>query len=87
MPKDILNNVRATGEFVVNIFGEGLAKEVNASSVEATLELNEFEIAQIEVSSSLSVHSPRVRLAPIHFESKLNQIVESIQTPAVDSKS
>lgn len=80
-PKDTLKNIRATGEFVVNIFGEDLAHEMNASSVEASPDLNEFEFAQVEMEASLMVRPPRVRQAPIHFECKLNQIVEISPNP------
>ncbi|MBI1792812.1 MAG: flavin reductase family protein [Chloroflexi bacterium] len=80
-PKDSLNNVRATGEFVVNIFGEELVNEMNATSVEAPPEWNEFEITGLETAPSLTVSPPRVRKAPIHFECKLNQIVEINREP------
>lgn len=80
-PKDTLNNVRETGEFVVNIFGEDLAHEMNATSVEAPSEWNEFEIAGLETAPSLTVSPPRVRKAPIHFECRLNQIVEIGREP------
>jgi flavin reductase (DIM6/NTAB) family NADH-FMN oxidoreductase RutF len=80
-PKDTLNNVRATREFVINIFGEELVHEMNASSVEAPAELNEFEFAGLETAPSLAVRPPRVRKAPIHFECKLNQIVEISREP------
>jgi flavin reductase (DIM6/NTAB) family NADH-FMN oxidoreductase RutF len=80
-PKDTLNNVRATGEFVINIFGEDLAQKMNASSVEAPPELNEFEFAELETAPSLTVRPPRVRLAPIHFECRLNQIIEINPNP------
>jgi flavin reductase (DIM6/NTAB) family NADH-FMN oxidoreductase RutF len=81
LPKDTLNNVRETQEFVVNIFGEELVHEMNLTSVEAPSELNEFEFAGIESAPSLTVSPPRVRKAPIHFECKLNQIVEISREP------
>lgn len=80
-PKDTLNNVRETGEFVVNVFGEDLVHEMNATSVEAPPEWNEFEVAGLETAPSLTVSPPRVLRAPIHFECKLNQIVEISREP------
>lgn len=80
-PKDTMNNVRQTKEFVVNIFGEELVHEMNATSVEAPAAWNEFEIAGLETAPSLTVSPPRVRKAPIHFECRLNQIVEVSREP------
>lgn len=80
-PKDTMNNVRQTKEFVVNIFGEELIHEMNATSVEAPAAWNEFEIAGLETAPSLTVSPPRVRKAPIHFECRLNQIVEISREP------
>ena len=44
-PKDTLNNVKATGEFVVNIVTEELAPAMIATSVEIASAVNEFELA------------------------------------------
>ncbi len=79
--KDTLNNVKATGEFVVNIFGEELATEMVATSVEIAPEVNEFELAELESAPSAAVKPPRVARSPIHFECKLTQIVEIGNNP------
>jgi flavin reductase (DIM6/NTAB) family NADH-FMN oxidoreductase RutF len=74
--KDTLNNVKATGEFVVNIVTEELTPAMIASSVEIASEVNEFELTGLETASSVVVRPPRVAQSPIHFECKLTQIVE-----------
>jgi flavin reductase (DIM6/NTAB) family NADH-FMN oxidoreductase RutF len=79
--KDTLNNVKATGEFVVNIFGEELASEMVATSVEIAANVNEFELAGLESAPSTVVKPPRVAESPIHFECKLTQIVEIGNNP------
>jgi flavin reductase (DIM6/NTAB) family NADH-FMN oxidoreductase RutF len=79
--KDTLNNVKATGEFVVNIFGEELASEMVATSVEIAANVNEFELAGLESAPSTVVKPPRVAKSPIHFECKLTQIVEIGNNP------
>jgi len=79
--KDTLNNVKATGEFVVNIFGEELATEMVATSVEIAPEVNEFELTGLETSPSTVVKPPRVAEGPIHFECKLTQVVEIGNNP------
>jgi len=79
--KDTLNNVKATGEFVVNIFGEELAEQMVATSVEIAADVNEFELAELETAPSVVVKPPRVAESPIHFECKVTQIVEIGNNP------
>jgi flavin reductase (DIM6/NTAB) family NADH-FMN oxidoreductase RutF len=83
--KDTLNNVRATGEFVVNIVTEALVEAMNASSLEAEAAVNEFEISGLATSPSVTVRPPRVSLSPIHFECRVHQIVEIGQKPGSGS--
>jgi flavin reductase (DIM6/NTAB) family NADH-FMN oxidoreductase RutF len=79
--KDTLNNVRATGEFVVNIVTEQLAEAMTRTSVEAPPDVNEFEFAGLEAAPSVVVQPPRVGASPVHFECRLNQIVEISPQP------
>lgn len=80
-PKDTLINVRQTGEFVVNIVTEDLLKAMNDTSIEAPSEFNEFEFAGLTLSPSVTVRPPRVLESPIHFECKVNQIVDINNAP------
>lgn len=80
-PKDTLINVRLTGEFVVNIVTEDLLKAMNDTSIEAPSEFNEFEFAGLTLSPSVTVRPPRVLESPIHFECKVNQIVDINNAP------
>jgi len=79
--KDTLNNIRATNEFVVNIVTEPLAQAMNISSTEFPAAVNEFEAAGLTAVASQTVSPPRVGQSPIHFECKLNQIVEISDQP------
>lgn len=74
--KDTLNNVRATSEFVVNIVTEELLQAMNASSIEAPSDFNEFDYAGLTLAPSVVVKPPRVAESPIHFECKLREIIE-----------
>lgn len=74
--KDTLNNVKATGEFVVNIVSEELASSMVATSVEIAADVNEFELTGLATAPSVAVRPPRVAESPIHFECKVSQIVE-----------
>ena len=79
--KDTLNNVKATGEFVVNIVSEDLAYKMVATSVEIAADVNEFELVGLKTMPSIVVKPPRVAESPIHFECKLSQIVEIGNNP------
>ena len=79
--KDTLNNVRTTGEFVVNIVTEETLPAMNASSVEAPPDFNEFEYAGLNMMSSMFVKPPRVKESPVHFECKLREIIEINNEP------
>ncbi len=79
--KDTLNNVRATGEFVVNIVSEELLSAMNATSIEAPPDFNEVEFAHLTLESSVTVKPPRVKESPIHFECKVHQIIDINDQP------
>ena len=79
--KDTLNNIRATDEFVVNIVSEPLAQAMNSSSTEFPSAVNEFEVAGLTAAPSKTVSPPRVDQSPIHFECRLNQIIEISDQP------
>ena len=79
--KDTLNNVRATHEFVVNIVSLELLEAMNATSIEAPPGFNEAEYAGLTLVPSLTVKAPRVGESPIHFECRLNRIIEISDQP------
>lgn len=83
--KDTLNNVKATGEFVVNIVTEELATAMIATSVEIASEVNEFELAGLATAPSAVVKPPRVAESPIHFECRVSRIVEIGNQPGAGS--
>jgi flavin reductase (DIM6/NTAB) family NADH-FMN oxidoreductase RutF len=69
--KDTLNNVLATGQFVVNMATEELVAAMNATSVEMPPEGSEFEYAGLTPVPSVRVRPPRVAESPIHFECEM----------------
>ncbi len=73
--KDTLNNIRATGEFVVNVVTESLVEAMNTTATELPAEVNEFELAGVTAAPSALVRPPRVAESPVQFECRLNQIV------------
>lgn len=73
--KDSLTNVKATGEFVINIVNEEMMEQMNVTAANFPPEENEFEWAGVEMAPSVYVAPPRVARAPAAIECKLNQIV------------
>jgi len=66
--KDSLNNVRATGEFVVNLAPRWMFEEINASATAFPAEQSEFDMVGIEREPSLRVSPPRVAGSPAALE-------------------
>lgn len=83
--KDTLRNLRQTGEFVVNIVTEDLAKAMNISSTELPKEISEFNHARITTSPSVMVKPPRVADSPINFECQVVQIYDIGAEPGAGS--
>jgi flavin reductase (DIM6/NTAB) family NADH-FMN oxidoreductase RutF len=79
--KDTLKNVRATGEFVVNIVTEALANPMVLTSAELPADADEFEFAGLEKAPSVVVRPPRVAASPVHFECRLREIIEIGRDP------
>lgn len=75
-PKDTLANIRATGEFVVNIVGEDIAKKMNLCSGDYPPDGDEFTISGLTSLSSERVRPPRVAESRVHMECTLHQIIE-----------
>lgn len=79
--KDTLNNVRATNEFVVNIVTEELLQAMNASSIEAPPDFDEFNYAGLSLAPSVMIKPPRVKESPIHYECRVKQIIDISDQP------
>src|SRR5664279_672944 len=66
--KDTLANVRATGEFVLNIGTEAMLRPMNDSATNFPHGMSEFDAAGLEREPSVCVRPPRVASAPVAFE-------------------
>lgn len=73
--KDTLENVRATGEFVVNLASRSLMGQVNASSAPFPPEDDEAERLGIAMEPSALVAPPRVRDSPASIECRVHDTV------------
>lgn len=74
--KDTLRNIRATGEFVVNLSPESLTEQINQTSGPYAPERSEFDAAGLTREPSSLVSPPRVAESPVAFECRLRDIVE-----------
>lgn len=73
--KDTLRNIRATGEFVVNIVSLDLVEQMNLTAADFPPEEDEFEWAGLAPAPSSVVRPPRVARAKAAMECTLNQVV------------
>lgn len=74
--KDTLANIRATGEFVVNVVSYALRDAMNASSAQLPAEADEFAHAGLTPAPCETVLAPRVAEAPAALECRLWRIVD-----------
>ena len=74
-PKDTLRNLRASGEFVVNIVHEPMLEPMVRSSGDWPAGESEFAITGLTPVASERVRAPRVGESPIHFECRLEREV------------
>jgi flavin reductase (DIM6/NTAB) family NADH-FMN oxidoreductase RutF len=74
--KDTLANIRATGEFVVNIVSFALRDAMNATSAPLPADTDEFEAAGLVAAPSRVVGPPRVAAAPAALECRVWRIID-----------
>jgi flavin reductase (DIM6/NTAB) family NADH-FMN oxidoreductase RutF len=74
--KDSLRNIKATGEFVVNLVSRDLAEAANACSGEWGPEVDEWKVAGVTPVPSEVVAPPRVAEAPAALECRVRQVLE-----------
>lgn len=79
--KDTLLNIRATGDFVINIVTEPLAEAMNLTSGEYPSQVDEFRLAALTTAPSQIVKTPRVAESPVNFECTLHQIITLSDAP------
>lgn len=79
--KDTLENIRATGEFVVNIVSEDFAEQMNMTAAEVSPATDEFELSGLTPMASEVVRPPRVAESKIHLECRLREILVVSEKP------
>ncbi|MDE2198332.1 MAG: flavin reductase family protein [Rhodospirillales bacterium] len=66
--KDTGNNIRETGEFVVNLVNEDTAQAMNVTAIDFPSEVNELAEAGLTTIPSTKVKPPRIAESPVAFE-------------------
>jgi flavin reductase (DIM6/NTAB) family NADH-FMN oxidoreductase RutF len=75
-PKDTRQNIRETGQFVVNLVSEELRERMNITAIEFERGVSEPHEAGLETVASVKVKPPRIAESPVSMECELMQIVE-----------
>jgi flavin reductase (DIM6/NTAB) family NADH-FMN oxidoreductase RutF len=68
VPKDTAMNIRRTGEFVVNVVTEDLARQMNICATDFPAEVDELEMAGLTTIPSQIVKVPRIEQAHAALE-------------------
>jgi len=66
--KDTAHNIRATGEFVINVVNEAVAEAMNITAIDFPPEVNELDITNLSTEPSIIVKVPRIAAAPASLE-------------------
>ena len=74
--KDTLNNIRSTGEYVVNVVTEQIGAAMNQTAADFPPEIDEFEVSSLSAAPSERVAPPRVAESPVNMECRLLEMRE-----------
>jgi flavin reductase (DIM6/NTAB) family NADH-FMN oxidoreductase RutF len=74
--KHTYENVKEVAEVVINIVTYQMVHQVSLASCEYPREVNEFTKSGLTAIPSEVVRPPRVAESPVHFECRVNQVVE-----------
>lgn len=74
-PKDTLANIRATGEFVVNLVPEREIHGMNATAVEFDAGIDEIAEAGLTTVPSAKLGTPRIAESPVALECRTFQLI------------
>jgi flavin reductase (DIM6/NTAB) family NADH-FMN oxidoreductase RutF len=68
--KDTEQNIRDTGEFVVNLVDEAIAERMNVCAVDFPTEIGELEVAGLTPVAAAECRAPLIAESPVSFECK-----------------
>ncbi len=82
LDKDTLENLRTTGECVVNIVNSPLIESMNLTSTNLSFDESEFSFANVDSCTSHNVTPLSVKESPIRFECTLREIIPISELPS-----
>ena len=74
--KDTGGNIRRTGEFVVNLVSDALARQMNITAIDFEKSVNELAEAGLTTAPSSKVRPPRIAESPVALECERLVIVD-----------
>lgn len=74
--KDTITNVRASGEFVVNLVSWDLREAMNVTSTPAPHGVDEFGLADLAKADCVKIGAPRVAASPANLECRVLRIID-----------
>jgi flavin reductase (DIM6/NTAB) family NADH-FMN oxidoreductase RutF len=74
--KDTGGNIRRTGQFVVNLVSDSLARQMNITAIDFPKEINELSEAGLHIAPCSKVTPPRIAESPVSFECERLVVVE-----------
>lgn len=77
--KHTLENIRETGEVVINVVTYAMVQQTNVASCEYPKEVNEFEKSGFTALPAELVKPFRVKESPVNLECKVLQVIETSQ--------
>lgn len=69
--KDTAANILATGEFVVNLVDQANGAAMNLTCIDAPPDIDELDLAGLQVEASHMVAPPRIASAPVALECRM----------------
>lgn len=73
--KDTLGNIRATGQFVVNLVSRATLEAMNVTAIDFPPEVDELEQAGLSTLPSAKVKPPRIKESPVALECETFQLI------------
>jgi flavin reductase (DIM6/NTAB) family NADH-FMN oxidoreductase RutF len=77
--KDTGQNIRRTGEFVVNLVGYANTPQMVLTAVNFEPGVSEVEKAGLETAASIKVAAPRLASSPVSLECQLHRTVDLVE--------
>lgn len=79
--KDTLVNIEQTKQFVVNVVTADNVNEMNETSQDYAIDIDELNLANLTAIPSKVVEPPSIKESPIHLECELDQIIDVGTSP------